>query len=365
MNTDNMSILCISLDLNVYGFMERYSERYVPNKIDDEGRYAFGQQPEMMRWNIMRLASALGGTSYPQDYEPDARSWSTAGQLDGALGDGSGWLSSSARAAELSAFDGVYHQCLEVRLRLRLGLPPNNAAGSDQHGQQVSDSVGAGAAVQQFVDFLAKSGADMYRGYRALASIPLSSLSKELEAQQKAAGGRQAVVASRLLAITQHVANAGGVSAKWFEANQEHCMKAIGALIAAVSRSLPSSTTQNNRSQPPVAVWQRHLAAMNPSFPLRTEGLREVTTFAAEDPDHGAKALGAMLEYVKNPYSDLNISKGQPHNSDECCAGGTCSAPNGRPTAAERVVTSVMEGMRGPPEVSAGAAPPQTSCGGQ
>jgi uncharacterized protein YdiU (UPF0061 family) len=39
MNTDNMSILCLSLDLNVYGFMDQYDDGYVPNKIDDEGRY--------------------------------------------------------------------------------------------------------------------------------------------------------------------------------------------------------------------------------------------------------------------------------------------------------------------------------------
>ena len=361
MNTDNMSILCISLDLNVYGFMERYDEGYVPNKIDDEGRYAFGEQAEMMRWNLMRLASALGGTSYPQDYEPDARSWSRAGQLDGAPGQLGGWLSMSAHVAELNAFDGVYTRCLQVRRRLRLGLPPNVGVGSsDQHGQQELDSVGA--AVEQFVDFLARSGADMSLGYRALASIPLDSLSRALEAEQEAVQNeRDAMHGPTLLAIARHIASAAGVSADWLEEHREYCMKAIGSLTAAVSRSLSSSSAQSN----PAAAWQRHIAAMNPSFALRTEGLREVTTFAAEDPEHGAAALQAMLEHVKNPYAVPTVTRSQHESRGESCVDGTCPSQDDGESLAERVVAGVLESMRGLPRATAGGTPPQTSCGGQ
>ena len=56
-----MSILGITLDLNVYGFVSAYDEGFTPNKVDDDGRYSFGQQPRMMRWNLQRLADALSG----------------------------------------------------------------------------------------------------------------------------------------------------------------------------------------------------------------------------------------------------------------------------------------------------------------
>ena len=45
MNTDNMSILGITNDLNVFGFMEHFDGGYTPNQIDDESMYAFDAQP--------------------------------------------------------------------------------------------------------------------------------------------------------------------------------------------------------------------------------------------------------------------------------------------------------------------------------
>ena len=44
MNTDNFSILSITIDVNVYGFINNYDPSFTPNFIDDQGRYAFGQQ---------------------------------------------------------------------------------------------------------------------------------------------------------------------------------------------------------------------------------------------------------------------------------------------------------------------------------
>ena len=59
MNTDNMSILGLTLDYGVYGFMQAYDPAYSPNVNDDQGRYAFDQQVEVARWNCLALAEAL------------------------------------------------------------------------------------------------------------------------------------------------------------------------------------------------------------------------------------------------------------------------------------------------------------------
>ena len=59
MNTDNMSILGLTLDYGPYGFMESYDHGFVCNHSDHGGRYAFDQQPDVGGWNVRCLAQAL------------------------------------------------------------------------------------------------------------------------------------------------------------------------------------------------------------------------------------------------------------------------------------------------------------------
>ena len=59
MNTDNMSVLGITLDYGPYGFMEGYDAGFICNHTDEEGRYAFGRQPAVGMWNCARLGEAL------------------------------------------------------------------------------------------------------------------------------------------------------------------------------------------------------------------------------------------------------------------------------------------------------------------
>lgn len=59
LNTDNMSILGISLDYGPYGWMDSYERGFIPNHSDPAGRYAFDQQPRVGLWNCARLGEAL------------------------------------------------------------------------------------------------------------------------------------------------------------------------------------------------------------------------------------------------------------------------------------------------------------------
>ena len=77
MNTDNMSILGLTLDYGPFGFMDRYDVGFVCNHSDHRGRYAFDQQPQIGLWNLSRLAQALTplvpveqARSVLEDYEP-------------------------------------------------------------------------------------------------------------------------------------------------------------------------------------------------------------------------------------------------------------------------------------------------------
>ena len=59
MNTDNMSILGLTLDYGPYGFMDDYDAGFICNHSDHNGRYAFNQQPYIGLWNLSCLAQAL------------------------------------------------------------------------------------------------------------------------------------------------------------------------------------------------------------------------------------------------------------------------------------------------------------------
>jgi serine/tyrosine/threonine adenylyltransferase len=60
MNTDNMSILGLTIDYGPYGWLEGYDLQWTPNTTDAEGRrYCYGNQPSIAQWNLVRLANAL------------------------------------------------------------------------------------------------------------------------------------------------------------------------------------------------------------------------------------------------------------------------------------------------------------------
>ncbi|MEQ1529639.1 MAG: protein adenylyltransferase SelO [Methylococcales bacterium] len=60
MNTDNMSILGLTIDYGPYGWLEGYDPQWTPNTTDaEERRYCFGNQPQMAFWNLGQLANAL------------------------------------------------------------------------------------------------------------------------------------------------------------------------------------------------------------------------------------------------------------------------------------------------------------------
>ena len=60
MNTDNMSILGLTIDYGPYGWVDNYDPDWTPNTTDAQRRrYRFGQQPNVAWWNLSCLAGAL------------------------------------------------------------------------------------------------------------------------------------------------------------------------------------------------------------------------------------------------------------------------------------------------------------------
>ena len=60
MNTDNMSILGLTIDYGPYGWLEDYDHDWTPNTTDSANRrYRYGTQPQIVLWNLLKLANAL------------------------------------------------------------------------------------------------------------------------------------------------------------------------------------------------------------------------------------------------------------------------------------------------------------------
>ena len=95
MNTDNMSIVGLTIDYGPYGWVDDLDFGWTPNTTDAGGkRYAFGRQAGVARWNLQKLAQAL------VDIMPSQK----------ALIEG------------LAHFDATYQHTLEATLANKLGL---------------------------------------------------------------------------------------------------------------------------------------------------------------------------------------------------------------------------------------------------
>ena len=67
MNTDNMSILGLTLDYGPFQFMDAFDANHICNHSDSQGRYAYARQPQIANWNLYALAQALMPLIHSQD----------------------------------------------------------------------------------------------------------------------------------------------------------------------------------------------------------------------------------------------------------------------------------------------------------
>ncbi len=130
MNTDNMSILGLTLDYGPYGFMDAFDAKHICNHTDAQGRYAWHAQPAVAHWNLYQLANSL------HVIVPDADA------LRGAL----------------DAFEPTFLQAMQTQLSLKLGL------GAWQPGDEV--------LIDDLWSLMQENRADFTLSFRQLAHAP-------------------------------------------------------------------------------------------------------------------------------------------------------------------------------------------------
>ncbi len=131
MNTDNMSILGLTIDYGPFQFLDAYRSDHICNHSDSQGRYAFNKQPDIAYWNLFCLGQAL----LPLIVEPEL-----------AL-------------AALEPFKTRFPREFEQRMRAKLGL-------SDGDPQDPADDR---MLIQDILQLLAKDQVDYSIFWRRLS----------------------------------------------------------------------------------------------------------------------------------------------------------------------------------------------------
>lgn len=72
MNTDNFSILGLTIDYGPFGFVDAFNHQHICNHSDDQGRYAYNEQPEIGGWNCLRLLQSCLPLLAVRDDEAEA-----------------------------------------------------------------------------------------------------------------------------------------------------------------------------------------------------------------------------------------------------------------------------------------------------
>jgi uncharacterized protein YdiU (UPF0061 family) len=129
MNTDNMSILGLTIDYGPFGFLDAFDPGHICNHSDHSGRYAYARQPNVGYWNLHALATAL---------------LPLIGEQDAAL-------------AALEAYKTEFAQALVDRLRAKLGL-----ATGEEDDHELADAL---------LQRMAADRADFTITFRRLASF--------------------------------------------------------------------------------------------------------------------------------------------------------------------------------------------------
>ena len=59
LNTDNMSIIGLTIDYGPFGFIENFNQDHICNSSDDQGRYSYKNQQQICKWNCIKLAESI------------------------------------------------------------------------------------------------------------------------------------------------------------------------------------------------------------------------------------------------------------------------------------------------------------------
>jgi len=140
LNTDNVSVLGLTIDYGPFRFADEFDKNMTPNSSDDERRYSYNRQPAVMEENLSHLLAALSNLMTFQEYR-DAEN-------------------------ALKTFRVVYQQEYMQAFQRKLGLSSVQLANEDE------------TLISQLLSIMADQKADFTATFRQLSDISLHALLK-------------------------------------------------------------------------------------------------------------------------------------------------------------------------------------------
>lgn len=300
LNTDNMSVLGLTIDYGPFGFMERFNPGFICNASDDGGRYSYENQPSMCKWNVEKFAEALNEV-----------------------------VPTVVSLPEVERFDEVFEEEYMRIMRNKLGISRGDP---DQDKQLLND----------LLETMKSTGADMTRTFRSLAMIPYPGMSEkdnddggfldrlmaDLPKPQTLANDRKPRLNDQQIQLLEMLANRDpnmlaqiGGSRELLEAEKERTKE----YEALMQKSESQKAQEDQRKwQAWVARYQERLA--NEVGGLDANGLaeantRRVRTMNANNPKYilrnwvaqqaideaergNYKEVNRILELLKRPYAE-------------------------------------------------------------
>jgi len=150
LNTDNMSILGLTIDYGPFGFMERFDPDFICNASDDGGRYTYAKQPEICKWNLGKFAEAIGAAV------PIAETKEILERV----------------------YDATFRQHYRTLMANKLGLTDM------MEGEEVSN---LDDLIASLFDTMKQTGADFTNTFGVLSEIPYSSVTENYDVERRKA----------------------------------------------------------------------------------------------------------------------------------------------------------------------------------
>ncbi|EJD06907.1 UPF0061-domain-containing protein [Fomitiporia mediterranea MF3/22] len=295
-NTDNVSIMGLTIDYGPYAFMDIFSAGHICNHSDEEGRYAYKYQPTMILYALRALLNALSpligaeaelGTAVKAGWadgvsQEKIDEWAKTGlELEGEM------------VAETQAVMEIEHWAL---FRKRLGL-------------RTEDSSDPDALIRPLLTLLERHKLDFHSTFRRLCAFRPALLASDRPDELKA------FIAS--VAANSHETNADDVefTRDWCEWLAKYAERVEGEVDKGVwASSLPNGGTNGdanangtvNRDGKNVKdVWkirEEEMRLTNPRFVLRQWVLEEVIKRVQDDVSSGKRALAKVHQMATHPF---------------------------------------------------------------
>ncbi|KAF2688936.1 UPF0061-domain-containing protein [Lentithecium fluviatile CBS 122367] len=172
LNTDNTSILGLSIDFGPFAFLDSFDPTYTPNHDDHMLRYSYRNQPTIIWWNLVRLGEALGelmGAGSTVDTETFVEKGVTEEQADELVKRAEGIIERCGEEYK-AVFLAEYKRLMTARVGLKT--------------QKESDF---NELFSELLDFLEAYELDFHHAFRRLSRFALSELKTE-ESRKDMAG---------------------------------------------------------------------------------------------------------------------------------------------------------------------------------